>query len=150
MLPSALHKLYRTNPHYHKHPPHHTASPSPLFEAFFYGRAFAQVLNERLGEVATDVLSEAGKFAAEWDDNVASFEQEVQQRAANAQAEALGQPVTAKTALLPKNVAGSTTRGSVTPTQQDVGAVVDALRADIAAARAALRQVKQSSSSNIS
>lgn len=101
------------------------------------------MLNERLGEVATDVLSEAGKFAAEWDDTVASFEQEVLRRAANAQAEATGQPVdgTASTTL-------PSTRQATSSKTQDVGMLVDELRADIAAARAALQRVKQASSSS--
>ena len=109
---------------------------SPLLEAFFYGRAFAQVLNERLGEAATDVLAQTGRFAAEWDSTVASFEAEVTQRAATAQAEALGQPVPAQ----PTN-ASAAPAANATP--QDAAALVDELRADIAATRAALLRVKQ-------
>ena len=36
-----------------------------ILEAFYYGRAFAEATNERLGAVLDDVLSEFGKKDAE-------------------------------------------------------------------------------------
>lgn len=115
-------------------------SQSALLEAFFLGRAFAQVLNERLGEAATDVLAQTGRFAAEWDSNVASFEAEVQRRAATALAEALGQP---QPAQIQSTTPTAPPGGKTTTSSQDAAALVDEMRADIAATRAALQRVKQ-------
>lgn len=99
------------------------------------------MLNERLGEAVTDVLAQTGRFAAEWDTTVATFEAEVAQRAATAQAETLGQPAPAQlTAQQGKSRPASTETTSV---PQDAAALVDELRADIAATRAALQRVKQ-------
>lgn len=36
-----------------------------MLEAFYYGRAFAETLNERLGGALDDLLSEIGKQDAE-------------------------------------------------------------------------------------
>ena len=40
-------------------------SSRSVLDAFFYGRAFAEVLNEKLGEVADDVLVRVSKLDAE-------------------------------------------------------------------------------------
>ena len=37
-----------------------------MLEAFFLGRALAETVNERLGNVAGDVLAEVGKVEAEF------------------------------------------------------------------------------------
>ena len=40
-------------------------SSASILEAFYYGRAFAETLNERLGAALDDLLSELGKQDAE-------------------------------------------------------------------------------------
>ena len=40
-------------------------SSRSVLDAFFYGRAFAEVLNEKLGEVADDLLIRVSKLDAE-------------------------------------------------------------------------------------
>ena len=42
-----------------------SGSSKSILDAFFYGKAFAEALNERLGAALDDVLSEVGKQDAE-------------------------------------------------------------------------------------
>ena len=43
----------------------HTGTNSSLLDAFFYGKAFAETLNEKLGTALDDLLANAGKQDAE-------------------------------------------------------------------------------------
>jgi hypothetical protein len=54
---------------------------NPLIQAFFVGRAVAEVVNERLESTLTDVLSELGKFDAEAREQLRSFTEDVMLRA---------------------------------------------------------------------
>jgi polyhydroxyalkanoate synthesis regulator phasin len=97
-----------------------------LLQAFFVGRALAEVLNERLEASLTDALSELGKFDAEAREQIRQFTQEVLERA--------NQAATA---------AGATTNtGSSQPV--DLQAEIDELRAEIALLRTELQRYRSS------
>jgi polyhydroxyalkanoate synthesis regulator phasin len=97
-----------------------------LLQAFFVGRALAEVLNERLEAYLTDALSELGKFDAEAREQIRQFTQEVLERANQAEA-----------------AAGTTTNtGSSQPV--DLQAEIDELRAEIALLRTELQRYRSS------
>lgn len=52
-----------------------------VIDAFFVGRAVAEVLYERLEDAVTNAVSELGKFDAEARENLRQFSEEVQARA---------------------------------------------------------------------
>ncbi|MFM8294825.1 MAG: DUF6825 family protein [Microcystaceae cyanobacterium] len=52
-----------------------------VLQAFFLGRAIAEVLTEKLEDSLTNALSEWGKFEAEQRENLRQFVEEVQARA---------------------------------------------------------------------
>ncbi len=105
---------------------------NPLLQAFFVGRAVAEVVNERLEVALTDALSELGKFDAEARDQLRQFTEEVLERA-NRAAEAAntGQAST------------STRQPGSEPI--DVQAEIDELRAEIALLRTELQHHRRAS-----
>ncbi|XTZ09753.1 MAG: DUF6825 family protein [cyanobacterium endosymbiont of Rhopalodia yunnanensis] len=54
---------------------------NPVLHAFFLGRAFAEVLSEKIEENFTNVLSELGRFDAEQRERLRQFIEEVETRA---------------------------------------------------------------------
>lgn len=100
---------------------------NPLVQAFFVGRAVAEVINERLEVAVTDALSELGKFDAEAREQLRQFTDEVIQRA-NRAAEAanVDQPATGQ----PGSESG------------DVQTTIDELRAEIALLRTELKKYR--------
>jgi hypothetical protein len=84
---------------------------NPALHAFFLGRAFAEVLGEKLETGVTHALSELGKFDAEQRENLRQFVEEVQARAA---------------AQTP------TDSGSAAERPEDLQETIDDLRAEIA------------------
>lgn len=105
---------------------------NPLVQAFFVGRAVAEVVNERLEVALTDALSELGKFDAEAREQLRQFTDEVLERA-NQAAEAAN--------------AGQTSPSS-RPTgsdQTDLQAEIDELRAEIALLRTELQHYRRTS-----
>lgn len=105
---------------------------NPLVQAFFVGRAMAEIFNEQLENALTDALSELGKFDAEQRERLRQFTAEVMERA-NREAEA---------ATLSR-----TTTAIVTQDSQplDLQAMLDELRAEIALLRAELQRYRSSS-----
>ncbi len=106
---------------------------SPLVQAFFVGRAVAEVLSERLEHTLTDALSELGKFDAEAREQMRQFSDEVIERA-NRASEAAGTGV---------GVADAGTSGSE---PVDTQASIDDLRAEIATLRAELQRYRTNAS----
>jgi polyhydroxyalkanoate synthesis regulator phasin len=104
---------------------------NPLVDAFFVGRAVAEVLSERLEHTVTDTLSELGKLDAEAREHLRHFSDEVLERA-NRAAEAAG------------NQTG-TGFGQTGSESDDLQAMVDNLRAEIATLRTELQQYRSSS-----
>jgi polyhydroxyalkanoate synthesis regulator phasin len=105
---------------------------NPLLDAFFVGRAVAEVLSERLEHTVTDALSELGKFDAEAREHLRHFTDEVLERA-NRAAEAAASNQTA-------NGFGQTGSES-----EDLQAMVDDLRAEIATLRTELQHYRSRS-----
>jgi len=100
---------------------------NPLINAFFVGRAVAEIVNEQLENALTDALSELGKFDAEQRERLRHFTQEVIDRA-NRQAEAYS--------------GSSSTATSPSSASSDVQAMIDDLRAEIALLRAELQRYR--------
>jgi demethoxyubiquinone hydroxylase (CLK1/Coq7/Cat5 family) len=101
---------------------------NPLVQAFFVGRAVAEVINERVEVILTDALSELGKFDAETREQLRQFTEEVIARADRASASS-GSGVTTVT-----NPGGN---DSV-----DLQAEIDELRAEIALLRTELQKYR--------
>ncbi|MEL7421308.1 MAG: DUF6825 family protein, partial [Cyanobacteria bacterium J06555_3] len=57
---------------------------NPVTNAFFFGRALAEVMSEKLEESFTSTMSDLGKFDAEQRENLRQFMEEVQLRAERA------------------------------------------------------------------
>lgn len=94
-------------------------------QAFFVGRAVAEVINERVEVALTDALSELGKFDAEAKEQLRQFTEEVMARA-NRAAES--------------SATGKTTNSSSGADSLDLQAEIDELRAEIALLRSELQK----------
>ncbi len=105
---------------------------NPLVQAFFVGRAMAEILNEQFENALTDALSEVGKFDAEQRDRLRQFTQEVMERA-NREIE---------TATVGRTTTAIVPQGSQ---PVDLQAMLDELRAEIALLRAELQRYRSSS-----
>jgi hypothetical protein len=103
---------------------------NPVLHAFFLGRAFAEVLTEKIEDNVTNALSELGKFDAEQRENLRSFIEEVQAKAS--------QDVTQG------NTAIATIDGLVSPA--DLQETLDKLRAEMASLKSELKNYRESSS----
>ena len=98
---------------------------NPLVQAFFVGRAVAEVINERVEVALTDALSELGKFDAEAKEQLRQFTEEVMARA-NRAAES--------------SATGKTTNSSSGADSLDLQTEIDELRAEIALLRSELQK----------
>ncbi|TAE59612.1 MAG: hypothetical protein EAZ87_09175 [Nostocales cyanobacterium] len=107
-------------------------SPNPLVQAFFVGRAVAEVINARVEVALTDALSELGKFDAEAREHLRQFTDEVMERANRAAANS----GTATTS----NSSGGEAQGSI-----DLQTEIDELRAEIALLRTELQNYRSTS-----
>lgn len=103
----------------------------PAKNAFFVGRALAEVLGERLEDAFTNALSELGKFDAEQRERLRQFTEEVLQRA-----ERYGET---------ENAYPTPTPSTASPTGSDLQATIDELRASIASLRSELTAYKNRS-----
>ncbi|RUT00319.1 hypothetical protein DSM106972_074470 [Dulcicalothrix desertica PCC 7102] len=99
---------------------------TPLVQAFFVGRAVAEILSERLEHTVTDSLSQLGKLDAELREQMRSFTDEVMVRAQSASSAA---------------GAGFTSPGTAAQSASvDTQAMIDDLRAEIATLRTELQR----------
>ncbi|MEH2179840.1 DUF6825 family protein [Nostoc sp.] len=105
---------------------------NPIVQAFFVGRAVAEVVNERLEVALTDALSELGKFDAEAREQLRQFTEEVLERANRAAEAANASQPTTGTAQ------ASSDSG-------DLQAEIDELRAEIALLRTELQHYRRTS-----
>jgi demethoxyubiquinone hydroxylase (CLK1/Coq7/Cat5 family) len=94
-------------------------------QAFFVGRAVAEVINERVEVALTDALSELGKFDAETKEQLRQFTEEVMARA-NRAAES--------------SASGTTTDNKPGGDSGDLQTEIDELRAEIALLRSELQK----------
>ncbi len=102
---------------------------NPVIDAFFLGRALAEVVGEKLEDVYTNAASEFGKFDAEQRENLRVFIEEVQLRAENS---AQNNNTT--------NVSQPYTPASEEP--EDLQEMLDQLRAEIASLRSELKKYR--------
>ncbi|RAM50794.1 MAG: hypothetical protein C6Y22_14900 [Hapalosiphonaceae cyanobacterium JJU2] len=109
---------------------------NPLVQAFFVGRAVAEVITERLENSFTDALSEVGKLDAELREHLRQFTDEVIERA-NRAADAAGTG---------ESTTGFSNTGTGT-NSVDLQAMIDELRAEIAFLRTELQRYRSSRSS---
>ena len=100
---------------------------NPLVQAFFVGRAVAEVINERVEVALTDALRELGKFDAEAKEQLRQFTEEVMARA-NRAAES--------------SATGKTTNSSSGADSLDLQTEIDELRAEIALLRSELQKYR--------
>jgi hypothetical protein len=112
-----------------------------LLEAFFFGKALAEVANERLGTAAADLLAAVGVAQAELPRALEAIQEEVAARARREIDEASG----GAGGALPGGASSSSGGGAIAarPAAPDAAEAADELRAEVAAARAALRQLRQ-------
>ena len=103
------------------------AMSNPVIQAFFFGRALAEVLSEKVEDAFTNVVSEIGKFDAEQRENLKQFTEEVQARA--------------ERVAVSSQDATSTSSSNSSPA--DLQEMLDRLRAEIATLKAELNKYRQ-------
>lgn len=116
-------------------------SNNPVTNAFFFGRALAEIMSEKLEESFTSTMSDLGKFDAEQRENLRQFMEEVQLRAERASG----------TTVYPNSSNnGSRTTGSYrgvnidisSTNSEDLQTMLDQLRAEIATLRTELKKYR--------
>jgi len=120
-------------------------------EVLAYGRAFLTVLSKRLADASLDAISQVQLVLAEMPVELREFQGQVEAAAARELQQ------TSTTLALQTSSSSSSSNGSMRAAQtslnsskggstrdnpQDLGAVVDELRADIAASRSLLQQMR--------
>ncbi len=108
-----------------------------MLQAFFVGRALAAAVSERAEHLMSDGLSQLGKFDAEQRENFRQFTEEVMARAE--------QERTAAGVAESSSSSSPAASAGASDNSEDLQATIDNLRAEIAQARAALQQYRQSS-----
>ena len=96
-------------------------------KTLIFGRVAAQILTEKANQAATELLSELGKLDAERREAMREFMDEVNVRANAAQANA---------------TQSSTAQSRNSPSESDLQATIDDLRAEIAATRSELQRYR--------
>jgi hypothetical protein len=104
---------------------------NPVVQAFFLGRAAAEVLNEQLEATVTNALSDLGKFDAEQRERLRQFTEDVVERAKQAEGSAMSD-----------RPSPSTDGSTSTVASQDLQTMLDELRAEIAQLRSALQRYR--------
>jgi hypothetical protein len=97
---------------------------NPLVNAFFLGRATAEVLSEELEHGVTNLMGKAGRFDAEQRERLRNLTQTIMERAEH------------------ESSSASQTRPAAAP-GNDVQEIIDELRAEIAQLRSALQTYRQ-------
>ncbi len=109
---------------------------NPVTNAFFFGRALAEVLSEKIEESFTNAMSELGKFDAEQREHLRQFIEEVQLRAEQV---AANSPSNDSSFSNNHHPAASS---SFSSNSEDLQAMLDQLRAEIASLRAELQKYR--------
>ena len=121
------------------------SDPNPVINAFFFGRALAEVFSEKLEESFTNAMSDLGKFDAEQRESLRQFIDEVQLRAersaGNNSYSTTATPSTATRTTTTSN--SNTIKVDINSTNSnDLQAMLDQLRAEIATLRSELKKYK--------
>ncbi|CCQ52785.1 DUF6825 family protein [Crocosphaera watsonii WH 8501] len=101
---------------------------NPVLHAFFLGRAFAEVVGEKVEESLTNAVSDLGKFDAEQRENLRQFIEEVQTRA--------------ERDVTQGNTSTTTTSTTDNGSPTDLQETIDDLRAEIARMKAELKNYR--------
>ena len=124
-------------------------SNNQVTNAFFFGRALAEVMSEKLEESFTNTMSDLGRFDAEQRENLRQLMEEVQLRAERAAGSASTTTTTRSTTTRPNssNNGSSSTPNPVSidissDNSDDLQAMLDRLRAEIATLRAELKKYR--------
>ncbi len=115
-------------------------SSNPVTDAFFFGRALAEVISEKLEESFTNAMSDLGKFDAEQRENLRKLVEEVELRAARAAGNTTTTYPSASTT--PTTPVNSIDIDINTTNSDDLQAMLDRLRAEIATLRSELKQYR--------
>jgi len=114
-------------------------SSNPVTDAFFFGRALAEVISEKLEESFTNAMSDLGKFDAEQRENLRKIVEEVELRAERAAGNTTTYPSASTTPTTP---ASSINIDIDTTNSEDLQAMLDQLRAEIATLRSQLKKYR--------
>ncbi len=115
---------------------------NPVIDAFFLGRAFAEVLSEKLEDAYTHTVSELGKFDAEQREHLRQFIEEVQTRAQQSSRSSTTTTTTVTTSSSPSNITNNDYNFSAVSSPGDLQEMLDQLRAEIASLRAELKKYR--------
>ncbi|MEM7592293.1 MAG: DUF6825 family protein [Cyanobacteria bacterium P01_A01_bin.83] len=120
-------------------------SNNPVTNAFFFGRALAEVMSEKLEESFTNAMSDLGKFDAQQRENLRQFVEEVQLRAEQATENSsyYGSSSTNSTNSTGVTNPPSTVNIDISSNNSDeLQVMLDQLRAEIATLRAELKKYR--------
>ncbi len=119
------------------------SNTNPVTNAFFFGRALAEVFSEKMEESFTNAMSDLGKFDAEQRENLRQFMEEVQLRAEQAVGSTYyPNSTTTTTTSRPNTVSNSINIDINTTNSSDLQAMLDQLRAEIATLRSELKKYR--------
>ncbi|AFZ45940.1 hypothetical protein PCC7418_3836 [Halothece sp. PCC 7418] len=116
---------------------------NPALHAFYVGRAFAEVLGERIEDTVTNSLSELGQLEAKQREAMRDFVEEVMARAEQNE----GQSTSSATSTTTEPSSASSTKTTTRRSPEDVQAMVDELRASIASLRTELNAYRSQNES---
>ncbi|CAL5229974.1 g13405 [Coccomyxa viridis] len=142
---------------YNSGPNSYAGPNSSLLDAFYYGKAFAETLNEKLGTVLDDVLANIGKQDAERREALREFQEEVEERARrdisqsrdSAGSVSTGSAAYASPTSMTMQGGRASSNGAPPPSRQafiatppDLQETVDDLRAEMALTRISVKALK--------
>ena len=118
-------------------------SNNPVTNAFFFGRALAEVMSEKLEESFTNTMSELGKFDAEQRENLRQFMEEVQLRSERASRTTV-YPRSSNNSSAPSNtnISKGFNIDTSSTNSDDLQTMLDQLRAEIATLRTELKKYR--------
>ncbi|MGB5634171.1 MAG: DUF6825 family protein [Waterburya sp.] len=116
-------------------------SNNPVTNAFFFGRALAEVMSEKLEESFTSAMSDLGKFDAEQRENLRQFVEEVQLRAERAEG-GTTYPTSNSNSNSANKVSSTINIDTSSTNPDDLQAMLDQLRAEIATLRSELKKYR--------
>ncbi len=119
-------------------------SDNPVTNAFFFGRALAEVMSEKLEESFTSAMSDLGKFDAEQRENLRQLMEEVQLRAERAAGSTGSTPYprSNSTQNNSSKVANTINIDTSSNNPDDLQIMLDQLRAEIATLRSELKKYR--------
>ncbi|MEM7757988.1 MAG: DUF6825 family protein [Cyanobacteria bacterium P01_A01_bin.40] len=117
-------------------------SNNPVTNAFFFGRALAEVMSEKLEESFTNAMSDFGKFDAEQREHLRQFIEEVQLRAEQAAGNTPTSSGKSNNDIKTSNTYSPINIDISSTNSDDLQTMLDQLRAEIATLRAELKKYR--------